>query len=66
MIDTTLHRWIDANAGKLTSVIKAKIHVNFPADLRREPTTNYIETARDIRRWVESQWPDTLEREYDL
>lgn len=66
MFDFALHRWMDRNYAKLTSSIRAKAHVNFPRSLSGVPTTNYVETAADIRAWVNQTYPDTLEWEYDL
>lgn len=70
MIDHALHRWIAENTAKLTPSIKAKIRINFPTITEgaviSEPSTNYVETAREIRNWVNRTYPDTLEWEYDL
>jgi hypothetical protein len=66
MFDLALHRWIEANADKLVPAISAKIRVNFPRDTLGTPTTNYVETAAEIRRWVNQSYPDTLGWEYDL
>lgn len=66
MFDLALHRWLAENDEKLTPAIRAKIRVNFPRDTLGTPSTNYVETAAEIRAWVDRTYPGTLGWEYDL
>jgi hypothetical protein len=51
--------------------LRGKIWVNFEPgqEVAKNPKTNYIETAREVREWIYENYPETRPRpqlEYDL